>query len=260
MGNRPMCSCGSPVRQKGQRNGEPLWRSKCSRCETRAVDTMVSTDLIEEMQASQVLRTQLQALRVNLEILKGRDKERESLISEITSEKARLTSALDEERRKRAMIEADLSTQAVWKHGREIKLRELKEEIELRKLMMKKSDEEIKSQDDKIKILRSDMAKRDEVIEELEQTVKNAVRESQAHLVTLTQERSAWTESIQRMHELMESSRQSVALAGHTIETERDQVESLLHEARKSALKLQIVALGWMATVLIWGVQVWVSW
>jgi hypothetical protein len=104
------------------------------------------------------------------------------------------------------------------------------------------------------------MAKRDEVIEELEQTVKNAVRESQAHLVTLAQERSAWTESIQRMHELMESSRQGVALAGHTIEAERDRVESLLHEARKSALKLQIVALGWMATALIWGVQVWVSW
>jgi len=251
MEDRPMCACGSPVRQKGKRqDGKPMWRSKCSRCEARVVDTMVSTDLVEEMQQTQALRGELQALQVEVEKLKQSGEEQRKRILEIGVEKADLSSALEREREARAEAESRITLEINREDAQaqilrpqliqaKAKLDALEVKASTMRELMGEADEMIKGQGLQIQNLQTGLAERDEQIEDLEQRVQNLTRESSAHLVTLAEERSAGVKASEQVHLLLEASRKSVALAGCTIEAERKQVSELLAKQRRLTLTLK---------------------
>lgn len=261
MEDRPTCTCGSPVRQKGKRqNGTPVWRSKCSRCEMRVVDTMVSTDLVEEMQRTQALRGELQALQVEIEEQKKR-------ILKIEAEKVDLGSTLEKERQDRADAEDRLKAHIerasaqvqMLRDEREYSKKEIKAleaKIGTMRELAGEADEKIKAQGLQIQSLQAELADRDEQVEDLQQIVENLTKESKAHLATLTEERSAWSQaSVQMAHE-REESRRKEARAASVIEAERGQVNTLRAEQRKLTLALKGVGAGFVLLILgaaLWG-------
>lgn len=263
MEDRPMCACGSPVRQKGKRqDGTPVWRSKCSRCETRVVDTMVSTDLVEEMQRTQSLRGELQALQVTIEKLKQSGEEQKEHILKIEAEKVDLGSTLERERQDRADAEGHLNTRIERTSAQvqllrdernysmgEIKALELKAST-MRELMGE-ADEMIKARGLQIRDLQAKLSDRDEQVEDLEQTVQNLTRESSAHLATLTEARNAWSRISAQTDREREEYRHKEAWAASVIETERRQTSTLRAEQRKLTLALKGVGAGFVLVMLL---------
>jgi chromosome segregation ATPase len=263
MEDRPMCACGSPVRQKGKRqDGTPVWRSKCSRCETRVVDTMVSTDLVEEMQRTQSLRSELQALQVTIEKLKQSGEEQKEHILKIEAEKVDLGSTLERERQDRADAEGHLNARIertsaqvqLLRDERNYSMEEIKAlEVKASTMreLMGEADEVIKARGLQIQDLQAKLAARDEQVEDLEQTVQNLTRESSAHLATLTEERNAWSKASVQMAREREESRHKEAWAASVIETERRQTSTLRAEQRKLTLALKGVGAGFVLVVLL---------
>jgi len=235
MEDRPMCTCGSPVRQKGKRqDGTPVWRSKCSRCETRVVETMVSTDLVEEMQRTQALRGELQALQVEIEEQKKR-------ILKIETEKVDLGSTLEKERQDRADAEDHLKAQIerasaqvqLLRDEREYSKKEIKAleaKIGTMRELAGEASEKINAQDLQIQSLQAKLNDQDEQVEDLQQIVKNLTRESNARLETLTEARRMWSESSERMQADRD---QRVQQAYAALNVKHDQVEALQGEQRR---------------------------
>ena len=337
---RPMCACGSPVRQKGKRqDGTPVWRSKCSRCETRVVDTMVSTDLVEEMQRTQSLRSELQALQVTIEKLKQSGEEQKEHILKVEAEKVDLGSTLERERQDRADAEGHLNARIERTSAQvqllrdernysmgEIKALELKTStmrelmgeademnkargLQIQDLQAKLSDrdelqveieeqkkhilkievekfdlgsalekerrdradaegnlkvniaqkraqvqmldEVIKARGVEIQGLQAKLTDQDEHVEDLQQTVRNMTRESNARLEMLTEARNAWSRISAQMDREREESRHKEAWAANVIESERRQTSTLRAEQRKLTLALKGVGAGFVLVVLL---------
>ncbi len=257
MEDRPMCACGSPVRQKGKRQGTPVWRSKCSRCETRVVDTMVSTDLVEEMQRTQALRGELQALQVEIEEQKKR-------ILRIEAEKVNLGSTLEKEQRDRADAEDKLEAHIERANAQVQLLREEREysKMEIKALEAKigtmrelerETNERIKDQDLQIRNLQANLADRDEQIEDLQQIINNLTKESSARLEALAEARHMWSESRERMQADRD---QRVQQAYAALNVKQDRVDVLEGEQRKLTLALKVVGAGFVLLTLgmaLWG-------
>lgn len=228
MEDRPMCTCGSPVRQKGRRqDGTPVWRSKCSRCETRVVETMVSTDLVEEMQRTQALRGELQVLQVAAE-------EQKKHILKIEAEKVDLGSTLEKERQDRANAEGDLKTRIEKKSAQVNLLRDernsLKEEIKALEAKIDVMRELTAKDDEIIQDLQTKLTDRGEEIDDLKQIVENLAKESRTRLDTLTEARRMWSESSERMQADRD---QRVQQAYAALNVKHDQVEALQGEQRR---------------------------
>ena len=164
MEDRPMCTCGSPVRQKGRRqDGTPVWRSKCSRCETRVVETMVSTDLVEEMQRTQALRGELQALQVAAE-------EQKKHILKIEAEKVDLGSTLEKERQDRADVEGNLKIRIEQKSAQVHLLRDERNSLK----------EEIKTLEAKIDVMREQKSAQVNLLRDERNSLKEEIKALEA--------------------------------------------------------------------------------